>query len=56
MLTEKCAPPFCQFGGGVPNQKSLSIFRDLLILLRIVTHLSKTGGGLLYYHLYYEEA
>ena len=56
MLTEKRAPPFCQFFWFGSNPKKSSLCRALVFLLHLGTHPSKTGGELLYYHLYHEEA
>ena len=57
MLTEKCAPPFCQFCFGlVLTPKNIYRLLELSFLLRLSTHPSNMGGKLSNYYLYHEEA
>ena len=55
MLTDKLAPPFYPFLFWFQPQ-NIFLVRDLIFLLRLSTHASNTGGELLYYNLYHEEA
>ena len=52
MLTEKCAPPICQFFVWLQPPKNIYLFVDIYFLFHLGRSLSNEGEELLYYHFY----